>query len=251
MKIRENNPLMFSSLKVADVLKFTRQGLPCRRQWGGEGGCPVWLLPLPRPAPRDRICMCNFGIIIDLDDCYADLWYGELGLFPGPPRPSLAEGGSLVYGKQHTTLVISNLPTGRWPGTAASSISSWLQCFNCSLCVKQKHISLSEDYKWEAWHSTLPPLFFPWPGGGYSLQEETPCYRVCCDSRKGRQFISISNRGHEPQPLSQPPILHIVLLTLSESWSWLGISSLACHEMHINEGLIQIPLKPMERLPLS
>lgn len=251
MKTEKNNPLTSPSPKAADALKFTRQGLPCSRQWGGEGGCSVPLPPLPRPAPRDRICMCNFGISIYLDDCYADLWYGELGLFPGPSQPSLCEGGSLVSGKQHAAPAISNPPTGQRPGTAASSISSWLQRFNCSLCVKQKCISLSRDYKCGACSSTLPSAFFPWPGGVYSLREETPCCRVCCDSRKGHQIICVSNRGHEPQPLSQPPILHMLLLTWSESWTWLGISSSAYHELHLNEDLIQNPLKPMERLLLS
>lgn len=37
----------------------------------------------------------------------------------------------------------------------------------------------------------------------------------------------------------------------SESWSWLGISSFDYHELHLNEGLIQRPLKPIERLPPS
>lgn len=86
MQVEEerSNPLTSPSLKVADALEFTRQGLPCSRQWGREGGCSVRLPLLLRSAPRACICMCNFGISIYLGNCYADLWLRELGLFPGP-----------------------------------------------------------------------------------------------------------------------------------------------------------------------
>lgn len=158
MKMGKNNPLASPFPKAADALKFTRQGLPCSRQCGREGGCSIRLPLLPRPAPRDFICMCNSGISIYLDDCYADLWYGELGLFPGPPQPSLCEGGSLMRGKQHAAqlLVIYQLVSDQEPLQAAFPADS----NTCSLCVKQKCISLSRDYKREACLSTLPFSIF-------------------------------------------------------------------------------------------
>lgn len=89
MKMGKNNPLTSPSPKAADALKFTRQGLLCSRQWGGEGGCSVRLPLLPRPAPRDRICMCNFGISIYLWMIVMQIfgtgsWVCSLALF-GPP----------------------------------------------------------------------------------------------------------------------------------------------------------------------
>lgn len=93
-----------------------------------------WLLCTASSAPQ----ACSQGSHLhvhfwhfQMDNCYADLWYRELGLFPGPPRPSLCERGSLVRGKQHAVPTISNPPTGQRPGTATSSISSWLHPFLC------------------------------------------------------------------------------------------------------------------------
>lgn len=159
-KWEKSNPLTFPSLKAAGALKFTTQGLPCSRQWGGEGGC----CSAPQACSQRlhlHVQFWHFHISVRLLHRY--LVQGAAFV----PWYSRCEGGSLVGGKQCDAQAICNLPTGQWPGAPASPISRVDS--NTLTCI-----SLSRDDK----HGLASPSSlqhsFLGPGWGYSPWEETP-----------------------------------------------------------------------------
>lgn len=253
VEAEKSNPFTSPSLKAADALKFTQQGPPCSRQWGREGGCSVWLPLLLRSAPRACIYMCNFGISIYLANCYADLWLRELGLFPVPSWPSLCEGGSSVLSKQQAALAISNPLTGQIQATAANSapaesntliVRSVLNRNTLFFCLEITNERLASPPSLHCYFLHLKEII---------LSKRRRHGRVCCDSRKGQQVISVSNRGHKPQPSSKPPptlhLAHIPAHVIEELFL-AGYFQPSCWDLHINKGLIQSPLEPTERFPL-
>lgn len=148
MKMEKNNSLTSPSLKAADALKFTRQGLPCSRQWGGEGGC----------SSAPQACSQGLHLHVRFWHFYVSIQLLCRYLVQGAGFvlwSTCCEGESLVGGKQHAAQAICNLPAGQWWGAAARSISSWLHQFDM-------HFSVQRLQTWGCL-SILPPSFFPWP----------------------------------------------------------------------------------------
>lgn len=220
-KWEKSNPLTFPSLKAAGALKLTTQGLPCSRQWGGEGGSPL----LPRPAPRDCVCLGNFGISIDLCDCYIDIWYRQLLLFPGTPavrEGALWVANSVLHRPFVTYLLASDQELLQAP---FPSDSNTLTC-----------ISLSRDYK----HGLACPSSlqhpFPAPEWGYFPWGRHPAL----------EFAVIAERGTRwPVPVSEStnlnPLLSDSPAPVKSEWIFPALLIMSCTLMR--EGLLLSTLK--------
>lgn len=174
----KKNHLTSPSLKAADALKFTRQGLLCGRQWGGEGGCSS--------APRDCICKCNFGI-----SCLCSILMQIFGT--GSWFCSLAHSwGREPCGWLYRPIVTYQLASDHellQAAFPADSNTFW----HAFLCLEITNRGLPLHPPSSVRSSTQSEVIPP------ERRHPTAEFAVMAE----REMISGSNQGHEPQPSSQ------------------------------------------------
>lgn len=157
-----------------------------------------------------------------------------------------------MLGKQQAASAISNPPTGQIPATAANSIPADSNTLIVHSVLNRNTLFFCLEIRNERLASPPSPHCY-FIHLEIILSKGSHHGRVRCDSIKGQQVISVSNRGHKPQPSSKPPpTLHLACTPahVIKELFLAGYFQPSHQDLHLNKGPIQSPLKLTERFPL-